>query len=239
MEELDLKELFNMFWTRKVHIALIVVIFMVIGTIYSYLYVSPKYDAYTTLVLATSEESGTSKETAITTTDISLYNNLVATYSELVRSKTVVREVIENLGIDVKEDELKKNISVSAVKSTQLIQIDVIYADPQQAKMVANEVAKVFTQKVSEIYKINNVHVVDKAETPETPYNISHIKDIAIFAFIGLVVSCIYVLIANMLDTTVKTKETVEKKLGLTVLVQLPNCNFDETTRNMKVGGKK
>lgn len=239
MEELDLKELFNMFWTRKIQIIIIVAIFMVIGTIYSYLYVSPKYDAYTTLVLATSEGTGTSQETAITTTDISLYNNLVATYSELVRSKTVVREVIENLKIDEKEEELKKNISVSAVKSTQLIQIDVIDENPKQAKMIANEVAKVFTQKVSEIYKINNVHVVDEAEEPETPYNISHIKDIAIFAFIGLVISCIYVLIANMLDTTVKTKETVERKLGLTVLVQLPNCNFDETTKTMKAGGKR
>ena len=237
MEELDLKELFNMFWARKVYIVLIVLIFMVIGIIYSYLFVSPEYKSYTTLLLATSTE-GTNSET-ITSTDISLNNNLVATYSELIKSKKVIRQVIDNLGIDISEGTLEKNISVSAVKSTQLIQIDVVNSDPEQARIIADELAKVFTKEVAEIYKMNNVHVVDKAEKDTTPYNINHTKDIAIFAFIGLVVAGMYVLIANMLDTTVKNKEDVERKLGLTVLVSIPACNFDEMPKAMKKGGRK
>lgn len=35
MEELDLKELFQIFWEKKVQIALIVAIFAIIGVIYS------------------------------------------------------------------------------------------------------------------------------------------------------------------------------------------------------------
>ena len=78
MEELDLKELFNMFWTRKVHVLLITLIFMVVGIIYSYVFVSPVYKSYTTLLLATSEN--TNQTDTITTSDITLNNNLVATY---------------------------------------------------------------------------------------------------------------------------------------------------------------
>ena len=237
MEELDLKELFNMFWTRKVHIILITLIFMVVGIIYSYVFVSPVYMSYTTLVLATASESTSTSET-ITTTDITLNNNLVSTYSELIKSKTVLRQVIDNLGISRSEDSLKNAVSVSAVKSTQLIEIDVTDANPTEAKMIADEIAKVFSSKVSEIYNINNVHVVDEAEVSDVPYNINHMKDLVIFAFIGIVVACIYVLIANMLDTTVKTQEDVEKKLGLTVLTTIPLNNFDEPTRNTR-GGRK
>lgn len=238
MEELDLKELFNMFWTRKVHIILITLIFIVIGIIYSYVFVSPVYMSYTTLVLATSSES-TSQTDTITTSDITLNNNLVSTYSELIKSKTVLRQVINNLGINKSEDSLKGAISVSAVKSTQLIQINVTDANPTEAKVIADEIAQVFIAKVSEIYKINNVHVVDEAEVSDTPYNINHMKDIAIFAFVGIVVACIYVLIANMLDTTVKTKEDVEKKLGLTVLTTIPLNNFDEPVKRNTRGGRK
>lgn len=240
MEDLDLKELFSMFWTRKVYIVLIVLIFIVVGILYSYLYVTPQYKAYTTLLLATSstEGSNTSSET-ITTTDITLNNNLVSTYSELIKSKTVLRQVIDNLSINRSEDLLKNNVSVNAVKSTQLIQINVVDKDPVEAKIIANEIAKVFTEKVSEFYNINNVHVVDKAEEPTNPYNINHTKDIMMFSFVGLVVACIYVLIANMLDTTVKNKEDVEKKLGLTVLVTIPACNFDELPKAMKKGGRR
>lgn len=237
MEELDLKELFNMFWIRKIHMILIILIFIVIGAIYSFVFVSPVYMSYTTLLLATSSDTTTSSDT-ITTSDITLNNNLVSTYSELITSKTVLGHVIENLGINKTYENLKGAVSVSAVKTTQLIKISVTDANPTEAKMIADEIAKVFSSKVSEIYNINNVHVVDEAEISHTPSNINHMKDIAIFAFIGLVVACIYVLIANMLDTTVKTQEDVERKLGITVLTTIPLNNFDEPTKNTR-GGRK
>ena len=62
-------------------------------------------------------------------------------------------------------------------------------------------------EKVTEIYKINNVQVVDQAEVSTTPSNVNHTKDVIMFAAIGIVVSIIYVIGANMLDTTVKTAE--------------------------------
>ena len=52
MEEIDLKELFQIFWNKKVQIVLIVLIFMVIGVIYSVGFVTPMYSSSTTLVLA-------------------------------------------------------------------------------------------------------------------------------------------------------------------------------------------
>lgn len=238
MEELDLKELFSMFWTRKVHIILITLIFMVIGAIYSYVFVAPKYMSYTTLLLATSSED-TNKSSTITTTDITLNNNLVSTYSELIKSKSVLVPVINNLNINKTEDALKEAITVSARKNTQIIEIDVIDSNPTEAKIIADEIAKVFMTQVSDIYNINNVHVVDEAEIANIPYNINHVKDIVMFAFIGLVVACIYVILANMLDTTVKTKEDVEKKLGLTVLTTIPLNNFDDMMKNNRKGGRR
>lgn len=239
MEDLDLKELVNMFWARIIHIVLIILIFIVIGILYSYLYVTPKYKSYTTLVLATENSASSGNSGTITSTDISLNNNLVATYSELIRSKVVLSQVINNLNINKTEENLKKSISVSAIKGTQFIQINVVDKEAYQAKIIANEVAKVFIEKVPEFFHINNVHVVDEAEEETVAYNINHMKDIAMFAFIGLIISCIYVLIANMLDTTVKNKEDVEKKLGLTVLVTIPTCDFDELPKVMKKGGRR
>ena len=108
----------------KIKILLIVAIFIAIGIIYTIGFVTPMYTSSTTLVLATSENS-TSKANTITTTDITLNSKLVSTYSELVKSKNVLRQVISNLGIDIKEEELKKNITVSSVKDTELIEISV------------------------------------------------------------------------------------------------------------------
>lgn len=233
MEELDLKELFQIFWNKKLQIILIVAIFMVIGVIYSIGFVTPMYTSYTTLLLVKGEEEN-AKSDSITTTDLTLNSKLVSTYRELIKSKDVLRQVISNLNIDVNEEDIRNHITVTSVEETELIEITVQNEDPTYAAKIANEIAKVFTEKVAELYKINNVHVIDEAEVENTPSNINHVKDVVIFAFIGLVIAIAYVLIANMLDTTIKTAEDVEKLFKVPVLANIPLYNFE----NGK-GGKK
>lgn len=236
MEELDLKQLVNIFWNKRLQIISIILIFLIIGIIYTFMFITPKYKSYTSLVLAKSDStSEDAKDTStITQTDITLNQKLVSTYSELIKSKNVLREVIKNLNINEDEESLKRNITVSAVKDTELIQITVTNYYPDRASDIANEIAKVFTKKVGEIYHINNVYIVDEAESSYIPYNINHVKDILIFIVVGFVVSIAYVLIVNLLDTTIKTAEDVEKQLDVTVLASIPVLKDD--TRKVKGG---
>ena len=235
MEEIDLKEFVMLFWNRKVSIILITIIFMLIGIIYSVGFVTPKYTSSTTLLLATSESSN-SKTNTITTSDITLNSKLVSTYSELVKSKNVTRQVISNLGIDETEDELRDSITVSSVKDTELIKISVTDKNATNAYNVANEIAKVFTQKVSEIYNINNEQVLDQAEVSSVPSNINHTKDVIMFTFVGLFVAIVFVLVANMLDTTIKSSEEVEKLCNVPVIASIPLYSFEIATNK---GGKR
>ncbi len=237
MEELDLKELFSIFWNKKIQIILIIAIFAVIGFIYTIEFTTPLYSSSTTLVLASSgnKEASADTNTTITATDITVNSKLVSTYSELVKSKNILRQVIANLGININEATLRSNVGVTSVKNTELIEITVKDENPDYAAQIANEIAKVFTEKVKEIYNINNIQVVDEAEKATTPSNINHSKDIVIFAFIGLVVAVAYVLIANMLDTTIKTAEDVEKGFQIPVIASIPYIERFEIEK----GGKR
>ncbi len=221
MEELDLKELLNIFWNKKVQMFLIIAIFLVIGIVYTLGFVTPMYTSSTTLVLAQSNNNNAATNT-ITATDITVNSKLVSTYSELVKSKNVLRQVKSNLNIDLDEDAIRKNITVSSVKDTEIIEITVTSEDASYATKVANEIAKVFIDRVKQIYNIENVQIVDSAEVPNGPSNINHTKDIAIFLLIGIVVSVMYVLITNMLDTTIKDAESVEREFKLPVLASIP-----------------
>ena len=53
--------------------------------------------------------------------------------------------------------------------------------NPVYSAQIANEIAKVFTEKVKDIYNIDNVQIVDEAEVANMPSNINHEKDIIIF----------------------------------------------------------
>ena len=92
-----------------------------------------------------------------------------------------------------------------------------------------------FSEEVNEIYNINNIHVVDEAEIAENPSNINISKNVIIFAFVGIVISIAYVLVANMLDTTVKSAEEIEKDYGIPVIAAIPLMESFESEK----GGKK
>lgn len=238
MEELDLREVFTMFWSRKLYVIIIIAIFIAIGVAYSYIYVSPVYKSEVTLVLVkANDESNENTTGKITTTDLTLNQKLISTYRELLESRTVISTVINNLQIEKTENQLRNNINISNKENTDLLIITVTDENPESAKIIANETAKVFSEKVAnDMYKNNNVQIISEAEVNTTPSNINHIKDIIIFAFIGVVLAVIYVLIANLLDTTIKGKEDIEKKLGVTVLTTIPICNFNDV--NQKKGKK-
>lgn len=222
MEEIDLKDMFHIFWSKKIPIIIITIMFVIVGFIYTSEFTVPMYSSSTTLVLASSEDSKNNTNTSITATDITINSKLVSTYSELVKSKNILREVINNLGIQIDEDIIRKHVKVSSVKNTELIEITVEDEKPTIAAKIANEIAKVFTEKVKEIYNINNVQIVDEAEIASTPSNINHVKNTILFAGMGIMVSIIYVIITNMLDTTVKTAEDIEKNFDIPVLVSIP-----------------
>ena len=234
MEELDLREIFRIFWNEKLKIIFILIFFIEIGVIYTMHFVKPVYSASTTLVLATSNtESAITTATSITTAEITINSKLVSTYSELVKSKNILREVMKNLNLNMDEDELRRSVDVNSVKNTELIEITVTNPDRFTAERIANEIAKVFTDRVKEIYKIENVHIVDVAEVPEEPSNINHKRDVLIFAAGGLLVAIAYVFLVNIFDTTIKSPEDIENTYQLSVLASVPLYK-----ENMK-GGKK
>lgn len=232
MEEIDLKELFSLFWSKRIIIVLITLILMFIGIIYTYFFITPEYTATTNLILVQASSNSQNGQSGITSTDLTINSKLVSTYSELVKKNTVLDQVATNLNIGQDEiRSLKNKISVVSTKDTEIIEIRVKNADADYATKIANEIAKVFCEKIVEIYNISNTYLLDRAEVPTAPSNINHIKDIAIFTFIGIAISVAYIFLINMLDTTIKTEEDIEKITGLTVLVSIPNYDveFKET----------
>lgn len=242
MEDLDLKELALVLWEKKDIIIIITSIFLIIGVIYSYFFVTPQYESYTSLLLgknigtsSTDEGAGsaTTSDSMITQSDINLNKSLVSTYSELLTSKIVVRDVLNNLKTagevmvpaNLTHDSLKNNIKVTSVKDTNIIKITVKNGDPALAKAIASELSNAFTQKVKEIYNINNVYVVDEPEIDNTPVNINHVKDIVIFVFIGLALSSMLVLIMELFTIKIKTISDIEKVTDIPILAELPKIN--------------
>lgn len=216
MEEINLKEVYSYFKSRLLWMILAIVVIVIIGNIYTILTRVPMYQSNTTIVLV-----GESKK-EYSQTDSQLNQNLIGTYSEIITSRKVLQQVIDNLKLKMTVDELSKNITTSSVEDTEIIRITVNNEKKKMAAEIANEVAEVFSDEIQDIYNLENVAIIDKAEEADAPYNINYVKDNVIYLVIGVVLSFGVVFVMYYFDTTIKSSETVEEKLGLTVIGIVP-----------------
>jgi len=76
---------------------------------------------------------------------------LLRTYVEMMTERTVLQGVIDQLGLNMSPEKLKKNISVDVVANTQLIVVNVKDFDPLQAAFVADALARVFTDRINQL----------------------------------------------------------------------------------------
>jgi capsular polysaccharide biosynthesis protein len=224
-DEIDLRQLLKLLWDKKVTILIIVLIAVIAGWVYTSFMVKPVYTSSIRLILA--QKNTTDASTGvITQTDVTLNDKLIDTYKEIAVSNSVIRTVINNLDLkNVDEDVLKKEINVTAVTGTQILKISVTDKDADRATKIANEMGKVFSERIKDIYKIENVSVLDEAETQEEPSNVNHKRDMLIFLAVGIVLAIAIVLLANMLDNSIKSSADIET-LNLTVLAEIPECDF-------------
>ena len=233
VEEFDLKRFAKLAMAKKVYIIVIMILTIIVGCLYSFIWLTPKYKSTTTLLLAQINEEklneNTVKQSEIT--DLSMTSTLLEPYISIITSNKVLKNVITNLKLDFTEDELKKMLSVTE-ENTAMLAISVVHENAEFAEKIANEIAKVFMEQSHEIFSITNVNIIDVAEVEERPYNINHIKDIAIFTILGAFLSCGFVLLIYMLDTTIKEEEDIEVELKLPVLGLIPV--FEESLEKRK-----
>lgn len=235
MEEINIKDLFEFFISKLRIVTLVVLVVVLIGAVYSLCFQEPMFQSTTNMVLTgTASASGSTSNIeggdAITQNDINLNSKLVATYREIIKSKTVLKDVINTLDLEYTTAELYKNITVSTVSDTEMISITVKSLNAEEAAKVANELARIFSENIKEIYNIENISIIDKAEIETQPVNVNVVKQLIIYFLIGFVLAAAIVFVLFYFDTTLKDAKELEK-MGFTVLTSIPE-KLDE-------GGKK
>ena len=221
MEEINLSEFINYYLSRMVWILLTIVLVVVGGNLFSYYTKVPMYQSSTTIILAKEDKA----EDKYTQTDAMLNQNLISTYREIIKSRTVLRQVIRNENLKYSVEELSNCISVSNVEDTEIIKITVSNKDKNHAVRIANAIAPIFKEEIMKIYNINNVSVLDKAIVAKEPYNINYLKENVIYVLIGFVLASGVIFTIFYFDTSVKSTEELEDKLGLTVLGVVPKAS--------------
>lgn len=179
----------------------------------------PVYESNTTLYIIDRKSTypaTTSYEDAVAV------GQLVKDYNEIIKSRTVVKSLINSLGLsEVTTEKMAQKISLGLKGDTGIIEIRIEDTIPERAKILADSVSDIFTNKISELMDVGKINILDRAEVPNKPVRPKPVI-IVVTLFAGLLAAICLAFLLDYLDDTIKTTEDVEKHLGLIVLASIP-----------------
>lgn len=135
----------------------------------------------------------------------------MTTYCKILQSETMLEQTIQNLALNVKVEELQRNISVKQVPESTFLQVTVKQENPQDATRIANELAEGFVKKAKETYHMNTITIPEEASISEKAYYMLPVQDIFLFCLVGVILSVGYVGISSMIEQH-KEIEQIQKK---------------------------
>jgi len=226
VEEIDIKDFLR--YLKKYIIAMI--IFAVIASegsiFYNLTLKTPMYKTSTTVVLA--QKNTEQSNTSITLNDINISQKLVATYTEIVKSKLVLDQVINNLHLDTTTEILSKHVTVSDIEDTEILKITVEDDNPESAATIANEIANIFKKEIVNIYKLDNVNTIDEARIPDSVSNNTTVRDAIIAALISIFGVIAIAFIFYYFDDTIKYSEDLENKVKLPIAGKVVKSDIEK-----------
>ena len=225
MEEqvISISEIIDAVKKRWKIIALTTVLATLVSGIFSFFVISPTYEASTKIFIG---KEGAESE-GYNSSDVSMYQNLIKTYSELIKTKDLVNKAIDNSEYDLSVNNVLNGITVNTLTGTQILQISYQSKSPSIAKNMLESITNEFITKAEELVPNGNVKILESVEIPKNPVAPNKTMNIAIAFILGMMVGFGIVFLLEYLDNTYKNKEQLEKDLDIPVLGVIPMSDLD------------
>lgn len=158
----------------------------------------------------------------VTSDQINSATKLVSTYSIIIKSDTVLQQVIDNLGLSLTYQQLASRVTVSAVDDTQVMKITVRSDNPEWARQVCEQITVVSPDVILESVEAGSVKVISSAAVNPTPVSPNVGRNTMLGGVLGLVISVGIILLAVLLDNKIHTEDDIAKYLDLAVVGVIP-----------------
>lgn len=231
--EIDLRELLFALKRRLLIILAAALAGGIIAGAYTRLMVTPVYRSTATMLVI-------SKETTLTSlADLQLGSQLTQDYSVLIKSRPVLEEVIDNLGLDMSYGALKSAISINNPTDTRILEISVTDSDPELARDLVNELVNTGSVYIGDQMEVVPPKIIEEGEMPGAPVSPSLARNVGMGAAAGLALAAGIVILISILNDTIKSEDDVEKYLRIPTLASIPDRKDYISDRTGKSNKKK
>ncbi|MGH4122983.1 MAG: YveK family protein [Clostridium sp.] len=206
------KEFINVIKRGKWIILLLTLLLTLTATaisIYSMKSSKPIYQTKTSLIIGQKE-------------DISNAKGLMGTFEEIARSSTIAKNASVALKGSVSLAKIQESYEVSVADSAPILTITASGKSQKESVVIASAVYNSFTKEVKRIYPTQTLKVMENSAQNGIVNSKFKILNVILAFLLGLFISIFVVTFIGYFDEKIRTKEDVERYLGLDVIGNLP-----------------
>src|SRR5699024_5974538 len=216
-ETISLKEIFEVIKERILLILFFVFGAALLAAIISFFVLTPKYEA-TSQFIVNQEKEDLSAQYSVN--DIRFDVELINTYEEIIKSRAILEDVVDELQVSYSAKQLEGKIRVSSAQNSKVVNVTVNDPDPVLAANIANATVEIFKERLPDLLNVDNVSVLSEAEITENPSPVAPKPNlnIAIAIVLGAMLGIGLAFLLEYLNTQIESEEEIEKRLEVPVL---------------------
>lgn len=222
-KNVTLVDLWDIFKHRLVVILLAAIVAVCGLFLYIHATFIPEYKSTATLYILRQNESDSVGYNS--SDDFSLALKVVSDCDYLLKSHSVLDEVIKELNLDISYRDLNKSVSITNPENTRILEVTVISSSPEEAKRIVDSICRIGTEKIEQAMGFSQVNLYEYGIINQEACNRTGIMTYILVGAIVVVLTYLVFLVAFLLDDRIRKDEDIEWYLGLSVLGDIPNAN--------------
>lgn len=210
-------------------IAIITLSFIFIAILYTSFLIKEDYEANAKVFVGKQKFQNTTE--SYNNEEVNLYQRLITTYSEVIKSKNLINKSINESKINSLKEVNEKfeyksvigDLTVNPIKDTQIIELKYTSKDAQQSYDLLYSITENFISYSKELYPTVNIKVIEQVNVDSESLVNKKIMIIGMAFILGLIISIGIVIMRMYFSNTFKNKDSLEKELGLAVIGTIPD----------------
>ena len=213
------------------NIVLIVLSFLLISSIYNIFFINKEYEANVKIFIGKQKFKNITEP--YNNEEINLYQRLITTYSEVIKSKKLINESIKGSKMNYLQDKYKninydllmENLTVNPIANTQIIEIKYKSLNPQQSYDLLYSITENLISYSKELYPNVNITVLEQVHVNLKTLMNKKLTIIGLGLMLGLIVGIGGIIGVMYLNNTYKNQKSLEEEIGLTVIGVIPKID--------------
>lgn len=231
-DTIDLVALFYLLFGHIWQILFCLVLGAIIAFAGTYFLIKPQYTASSKMYILSA-----SNDSVVNLSDLQVGAQLTKDYQELLLSRPLLEDVVENLDLPMSYSQLAGMISITNTNDTRILKITVTSIDPQQAADIANELVNQAIIYLPRIMETDPPNVVETAIVPTHKSSPSYSKNTMLGGLALAVLYCGILVVRFLMNDTMVTPDDIERTFGVQPLATIPEGDlgsFNRTANSKK-----